>query len=399
MPEDFKQLLKDHILDEANFVRAEFKGQRRGATVAWQKVTLRPVQIKGERRLQVSYFVDNKDITKNFSRDQASETLDDLLAQPFKNYQVESLSGKLHVQITKKGKAIIHHDQTAGPAAKPMLAHDRQKAHLLSGERSTAFLTAIGIMTEQGRIKADMRRKLSQINEFLRLIDETVDAAWLQQRDPVRVVDFGCGNGTLTYGVYHYLTDLLGLPTSMTGLDLKADLMARHQAQSRVLGWDGLCFEPGQILEFHSDHPADMVLALHACDTATDEALARAIGWQSRYIFAAPCCHHHLQQQLRAQEPPPEFRAGLRHGILRERLGDLLTDTFRAAILRLLGYRTEVVEFVSSEHTAKNLLIRAVSTNRPGDPQAVQEYVALKEYWQVTPYLETLLGEKLARFL
>ncbi len=242
--------------------------------------------------------------------------------------------------------------------------------------------------TADGRIRANQQRKFRQINEFLRLIDETGEIDKVTSR-PLRVVDLGCGSAALTFATYHYLTAVKGRAVSMTGVDTKAHLMERHAATAAQLGWDGLRFAAARISDYRPDAPADVVLALHACDTATDEALARAIRWRSRLIFSAPCCHHHLQAQLAAAETPSPFRPVLRHGILRERLGDALTDALRAHILRLLGYRAEVLEFVAVEHTPKNLMIRAVHTGAPPTAALVAEYQALKAYWGVTPYLET----------
>jgi hypothetical protein len=183
------------------------------------------------------------------------------------------------------------------------------------------------------------------------------------------------------------------------GVDTKAHLMDRHRATAAQLGWEGMSFLTARIAAFDTEDTPDIVLALHACDTATDEALARAIRWRSRLIFSAPCCHHHLQAQLAAVDAPEPFRPVLRHGILRERLGDILTDTFRALILRLVGYRTEVLEFVAVEHTPKNLMIRAVNTQASAPASLIAEYQAMKAYWGVTPYLETLLGEHLKSVL
>jgi SAM-dependent methyltransferase len=211
------------------------------------------------------------------------------------------------------------------------------------------------------------------------------------------VVDCGCGSAYLTFAVYHYLNDMLGLPTRMTGVDIKADLLAGHADKVAALGWVGLDFEAARIIDFQPPVPPDIVLALHACDTATDEALAQAIGWGSKLIFSAPCCHHHLQAQL--ENGPLPFQPILRHGILKERLSDILTDSLRALILRIMGYRTDVMELVAAEHTNKNLMIRAIRTAPPGERRFVEEYRALTEYWQVRPYLETLLGEAFTALL
>jgi SAM-dependent methyltransferase len=203
---------------------------------------------------------------------------------------------------------------------------------------------------------------------------------------PIRLVDCGCGSADLTFAVYHYLNHVLRHPAQAVGVDVKADLIAKHNAISAELGWDDLRFEVSRIIDYVPGEPPDIVIALHACDTATDEALAQAVKWGARMIFSAPCCHHDLQVQISAQPMPPAFRPVLRHGILKERIGDVLTDALRAQILRIVGYRTDVVEFISPEHTDKNLMIRAVSSTGRGDVQMlIDEYRDLVDLWQVQP--------------
>jgi hypothetical protein len=181
----------------------------------------------------------------------------------------------------------------------------------------------------------------------------------------------------------------------VAGIDVDGKLIEKQSKRARDLGWGDIEFQASSILDYQPSGTPDIVLALHACDTATDEALAQAVRWRSRTILAAPCCHHHLQQQLKGPQYPELFRPVLRHNALRERLGDVLTEGFRALILRVLGYRTDVVEFISTEHTAKNLMIRAVKTSSLGHPQAAQEYEALQAYWGVQPHLGKLLEEEL----
>jgi SAM-dependent methyltransferase len=247
-------------------------------------------------------------------------------------------------------------------------------------------------MSADGKIKADMQSKFRQINEFLRLVQQTGELERFKN-SPVRVVDCGCGNAYLTFAFYYYLNHVLNISTQLTGIDVNEELLARHAEKSARLGWTDLNFETTRIIDFQPATPPDIVLALHACDTATDEALAQGIRWRSKLVVSAPCCQHQLQEQLDLQAAPFPFAPVERYGILKERLGDILTDTFRAVILRIMGYQTDVVQFVSSEHTAKNLMIRAVRSVKVGDAKFVQEYQALKDYWKVTPYLELLLGE------
>ena len=382
--------IKEQVLNEATFVEANFKDARKGQSVPWVRVQVRPVLLKGSRFLQFSYFDDKKHIAKNYAGAELNDKLDELLALPFKTIQVTTINGRIRVQFTKKGKAIIHRDKQAGKIDLPILEHDRRKQQILTDEKPIPFLQMVGIMTENGRIRANMRRKFRQINKFLELVDETADFQSAQQ--PLQVVDFGCGNAYLTLAFYHYLHEMLHIPTQLTGIDIKADLMARHNDSAKQLGWQDVTFKAMSIEQFNPPTPPDVVIALHACDTATDDSLAQGIKSDSRFIFSAPCCHHHLQAQLAQQSTPDTFDPVMRHGILKERLGDILTDSFRALILRIMGYRTDVIEFIATEHTPRNLMIRAVKTTEPGDPKFIQEYEALKQYWQVTPYLETLLG-------
>ncbi|MCX6093220.1 MAG: SAM-dependent methyltransferase, partial [Candidatus Bipolaricaulota bacterium] len=306
--------------------------------------------------------------------------------------------GSLDVRITKKGDALLRETPVAEPRATVDLSHDREKKKVLSAGDPAPFLEAVGILTKSGKVKAERQGKFRQINEFLRLVEET--GAFAEgATECVHIVDCGCGNAYLTFAIYHYFHSILKRSADVVGVDVKADLLERHREKARALGWDRLTFEVGCIADFQPAVVPDVVVALHACDTATDDALARGIRWGSKLILTAPCCQHELQEQLSQVSVPDPFRAVSRHGILNERLGDILTDAFRAAILRIMGYRTDVIQFVSTEHTAKNLMIRAVKMSESGSGRSVQEYEALKDYWHVTPYLEQLLGDELSQRL
>jgi len=395
MDSDYKPLVRAKILAKEKLIRAVFSGEQKDISLPWTKVIVRPVELKGELYLQFSYFDEKKDISKNHLEDAAAK-VDELLALPFRNIFIESADGNLQVNISKKGKALVHE---SGPAAKGAnTSHDRQKNKLLSTENASPFLKAVGIMTSDGKIRADMQRKFKQINEFLRLVDET-DALQALSGEPVHVVDFGCGNAYLTFAIYYYLHDILKLNAHVTGVDVKADLIESHQKKATALGWSQLNFAVGHIADYKPAVIPNVVLALHACDTATDDALAQGIQWDSKLIVCAPCCQHELQAQM-AHIPMPSTLLPIFHdGILFERMGDILTDTFRANILRIMGYRTDVTQFVPIEHTAKNLMIRSVKISPAGNTRWVDEYKNLKSFWQVTPYLEKILGETQTQYL
>ena len=399
MTEDYKNLIKQAVLDEDRFVRLTLKGIVRGPAVPWRQIMVRPVELRGRRQLQFSYFDEKKDISKNYAGAEAIARLNEVLAIPFSSIVLQTSDEDIQVQLTKKGKALVHRHRHGPGAAKaaPDLAHNRAKALPLPPDKPDAFLQAIGIMGAQGQVPPHMQGKLAQINEFVKLVEATGELERFE-RTPIRVLDAGCGSSYLTFALYHYLNDLRGIPARLVGVDVNAALIEKVAAQARQLDFGDIAFECSAIGAFEPAEPPDLVVALHACDTATDEAIAQAIRWDARMLVCAPCCHHHLNEQIGGGSAEV-FRPILRHGILRERLADILTDSFRALALRIMGYRADVIEFVAAEHTAKNLMIRAVKGAPAGDPQIVREYDDLKRFWGVTPYIETLLGEPFTRRL
>ncbi len=396
---DLHDQLRASLLDDSTLVSAEFRRGRTGKTPGWETVSLRPVRLQNDIVLQFTYFDGRQATVKNYPFTEATSAVDEVLSSGFKSIIVNETTGSWRVQISKKGRAIIHHDPAAAAVPLP-LAHDREKPYLIDADDPPAFLKAIGVATQDGRIRSGQQRKFRQINEFLRLLAST-GIADEQQEQPLHVVDLGCGNAALTFAAYHYLHNMAGLPVQVTGVDIKPHLIEKHNETSQLLGWENVTFSAGQIIDYKPREAPDVVIALHACDTATDEALAQGVWADSRLILSAPCCHHHLQAQLAETKPPLEFEPVMRHGILRERLGDNLTDAFRAQILTVLGYQTDVIEFIAVAHTPKNLLIRAArrETTPAATEAAVAAYRAMKDYWNVTPYLETLLADRLAPLL
>jgi SAM-dependent methyltransferase len=397
---DYRRIVIQAVCDEDTFVKATFSGRRRGFELPWRRVTLRPVLLRGKRYLQVSHLDEKQDTTRNYAGRDILRKVAELLALPFSQIHIATTEGDIQVRISRKGLVRVQDVQPAGPRAEPELAHDREKARLIPEDEPDPLLRALNVQTQDGRVRAGKRRKFVQINEFLRLIVETGELESLVP--PIRIIDCGCGSADLTFAAYHYLAHFRALPTEAVGIDVKAELIAKQNALARELAWEGLQFEVSRIIDYEPVVKPDLVLALHACDTATDEALAQAVRWNAQLIFSAPCCHHHLQAQMAEQPVPPVFQPVARHGILRERVGDLLTDSFRAQILRILGYRTDVLEFVSPEHTDKNLMIRAVKKAQPENResdihrQMLAEYEEMVDFWQVRPYLAQLLATQLA---
>ena len=373
----------------SGFHRATFAGPVRTGSSPWVRVVIRPVDLRGERQLQFSYFDGRKTFTKNHSLVEAAAPLAELLALGFAGLHIATDRETLDVRTTKKGKLLVGR---GAPTDAPVpTTHNRMKDVPLPEGRADHVLEAMGILSSGGRVKPTMRAKFTQINEFLKHLHHVLDDAGLRSLGrPVEILDCGCGSSYLTIAAHHFLNDVLGLPARILGVDVNEEVIRKSLARAEALGARGLNFACEAITAV--DAKADVVLALHACDTATDDAIARAVRVEARLLLSVPCCHQHLNRHVHATGPSEVLRPILRHGILRERTADLATDAFRALALRIMGYRTDVVEFVSPEHTARNLMIRAVRGVPVAEASFVREYQEMKAFWGVTPYIETALG-------
>lgn len=362
------------------------------------RISLRPVLIGGETRYQAEMNDEGHVRVKNFDANGAAEGLEEIIAQKgARDLHLMTASGDLHVRVTRKGHVHVSRSAEMDRVAQ-VQPHDRVKNLPLTSFDSSTLLRVIGLVDGEGRVRASMRGKYDQVNEFLKVIEDVVKGDERRETgDQFVVVDCGCGKAYLTLALYFYLTQTLKFPkVRVIGVDRRADVIAAAQKMAQQLDVsDQVQFVASELSTFDSQlSTPDMVISLHACDTATDEALARGVEWGSRYIVSAPCCQHELQKAIGPQTDAA-FAGVLRHGILRERLCDILTDSFRAMILRVLGYRTQVVEFVSPDATARNILLRAESGARGGQSGAVSDYLNLRDYWHVTPWLETRLASRL----
>ena len=392
--EDYRDVVRAAVLDARHFLRLTLSNRARKTDCPWVKVVLRPVAVRGRRRMQFSYFDGEQDTTKNFFGREIAARLEEALALPFRQLHVQSTTGDLYVRLSKKGRPLISRSAASLAETSPVLAHDRRKRHLIPRDSPDEFLHAVGIADRSGEVRPAMGGKFMQVNEFLRSLQKMV-APERASGEAIEIVDCGCGRAYLTFAAYHYLNHLRDLPARVVGIDRDADLIAKCQGLRDSLGWEGMEFRVCRIGEFTPARPPEMVLSLHACDTATDEAIAQGILWGSRVIIAAPCCQHELHDAIQA----PVLRPMLRHGILKQRTADILTDSLRALVLRIMGYRTEVVEFVDPEHTAKNLMIRARKGLKAGHKVSILEYCDLKAFWGVAPAIEEMLGEELEQFI
>ena len=371
------------------------------------KISFRPVEIGGERMFQAEMNDDGCVQVKNLTVDAAASGLEEVIAQRgARDLHLMTAKGDLHIRVTRKGKVSVSRSAEMDRVVK-VQPHDRVKKHPLNSFESSALVKAIGIADGEGRIRASMRGKYDQVNEFLKVIGETVGEG-VSRDESFTLVDCGCGKAYLTVAAYFYLTRTLGFKSvKVVGIDRRADVVAAARKIASSLDVEGdVTFVECDLADFKlasvGAERVDMVVSLHACDTATDEALACGVEWKARYILSAPCCQHELQRELgkgRAAGPGSEFSGLLRQSILRERLCDILTDAYRAMIMRILGFKTQVMEFVSSEATARNILLKCEYGVKPGQPGPVGEYLNLRDYWKVTPWLETRLSGLLSKHL
>lgn len=361
------------------------------------RISLRPVRLKGERFLQAEMVDAGRTQVRNLTEAAAQRGLDEILAQEGKrDLHVVSTEGDLHIRVTKKARALVSRGkpkpapaEADAPAAREAERHDRVKKQPLGEFDSAALLRVLGLADERGALKPSMRGKYDQVNALLRAVEPL-----LPTEAPARftLIDCDCGKAYLTLALHAYLTQAKHWPQVATlGIDRNPSVIKSAQTMAATLGLSQeVTFQACAIAEAELPEQPDLVMSLHACDTATDDALIAAVRTQAQRILCVPCCQHELHHAL--ERGGGAMHALLRHGILRERLADLLTDTFRAQVLRICGYRARVMEFVSPEATGRNLLIRAERGLRPGLGEAVAEYRALCDFWQVEPYIGRALA-------
>ena len=404
---DVRAEVRTLLLDDSRLVRAVAAGRRRGVPLEWKRAELRPVDLKAGRRLQVVLYDERQAHTTNHDADSAPAAVDGLLDQGFGNWHLETATEVMQVRLTKKGDAQVHRAPRVEAEHDVPVAHDRAKPRLLDLEHPDvkAYLIAVGVADSLGRLKPTKQDKYRQVEQFVRLLDGAVEDARVARalreptpESPWRVVDLGCGNAYLTMGAYVWLAKVRGIPAEVHGVDVRESFAERNTSLASRLGWsDGLTFEAATIADAADDPRADIVVALHACDTATDDALARAVRWEAPVVLAAPCCHHDLQTQVSRASTPAPFGLISRYGLLRERFVDVLTDGIRASLLRIVGYRVETVEFVSDQHTPRNLLLRAVRTGAPAVAADIADYDRLVDEWSIRPALAERIATQLAR--
>ena len=362
------------------------------------KVRIRPVNLRGRLLFQAEELVGTQAFHKNLLPEEICGYVTGLLSGGLRNGEVISGLGSAVVLVSKKGTVTVKIKRAAQTkqkenqeedrlASEVILAHNRKKRYVLEEGKPVEFLVDLGVMTKEGKIVRTRYDKFRQINRFLEFIEDI-----LPNLDPGRettIIDFGCGKSYLTFAMYYYLKVLKGYPVRITGLDLKTDVIEHCSRLAKKFGYDSLEFLHGDIASYEGTDEVDMVVTLHACDTATDYALEKAVRWNAKVILSVPCCQHEVNKQMKSELFAPVFH----YGIIKERMAALYTDALRAEVLEAMGYRVQILEFIDMEHTPKNLLIRAVKQGKRKENREVIEAILREIHAEPTLY-RLLMEEK-----
>ena len=357
-----------------------------GKGCEYQKIV---VQLKGDY-YQIEKYTQKQVFHENVKPAELENALRSLLELGYRQLNSYADAEQMEMKISKKGKVLLNRRKQEGASAKAVPAsHNKEKNYILKEGSIIPPLVDLGIFTPDGRVVKSMYDKYRQINRFIEIVDDAV-SNWEEGKE-LTIVDFGCGKSYLTFILYYYFVELRHLPVTMIGLDLKADVIEHCNQVAQKYGYDRLRFEMGDINGFRYEGAIDMVITLHACDTATDFALYNAIQWNTKMIFSVPCCQHELNAQIKTDE----LSVLTKYGIIKERVAALLTDGIRGSLLEACGYKTQLLEFVDLTHSPKNILIRAVKSNVSAKKKqaSLDEVKRSMETFSVEPTLYRLLSE------
>ena len=378
--EELYKLLQESLNERLYQITAGGPRKKDGAV----RLKLRPVMIKDE--LQMECYRGNQVFHRNVSAAEAMEEMGKAMEDSFRQLDVETMDFQAVALVSKKGKITIKKKKSGGEKAKELsLSHNRAKKYILEEGKQVPFLVDLGVQTQDGRIVKSRYDKFRQINRFLEFIADIMPI--LPKDRCVRIIDFGCGKSYLTFAMYYYLHELCGLDIRVTGLDLKKEVIRHCQELADKYGYEGLEFLQGDIADYSGEEKVDMVVTLHACDTATDYALYKAVRWNAEVILSVPCCQHEMNRQIACDILKP----ALKYGLVKERMSALLTDALRGNLLEEAGYDTQLLEFIDMEHTPKNILIRAVK--RKGTKPADTGIQEMTDFLHVHTCLQELLKQ------
>lgn len=374
--------LLNEILNNNTLVKIIFSGLRK-KSLPYQKVSIRPIILQGNLNYQVEYHYEKKVTHENIDKEEFLDLCNELIIGSFKQTNIFCIDTDYQILAAKPDKPKIIKNL---PTKKiESFEHNQSKKYIIPDGKPCDFLVKLGVMAENGQVIKKYYAKFRQINKFLEIISDVLDYI-PKCKNTIRIIDFGCGKAYLTFALYYFLKIQLNKNIEIIGLDLKKEVIDFCNSVAKDLNYNDLHFLMGDIADYDEKDSVDMVVTLHACDTATDYALIKAVRWNASVILSVPCCQHELFSQITNKLHQPI----LKHGILNERFCAILTDGLRSLKLEEQGYDVALVEFTSLEHTAKNIMIRAVKTRRK-NKAAGDEYQRLIEFWNVSPTIDKLI--------
>lgn len=392
---DFSALKKLFFDEKSVFLKGTVSNPTK--TARFKKIRITPVSVKDSLCFHVEQFTEKQAFHTNMTKDEIFVFLEASIPENYRQAVFETAEETISVLANKKGKvSILTRSCKKGCDKKIEInSPNRKKQYILQKGIPVPFLVELGVMTKEGSVVAQKYDKFRQINRFLEYIDDVLDSVLRKpdgdKKSEISIIDFGCGKSYLTFAVYHYLNEVKKIRTRITGLDLKTEVIDHCNALAEKLGYNLLKFQAGDIAQFEKNTGFDLMVTLHACDTATDYALARAVNWNIPVILSVPCCQHELNGSIEKQTAGQEFAALLKYGIIKERFASLATDAMRAELLESSGYAVQLLEFIDMAHTPKNILIRAVKKRDKPSAGRTQAFLDLKQALGAAPLLEKLI--------
>ena len=365
------EIIKSSLV-ENKFIYGVFTSSR---GTPYKKTTSRSINIKGRDYIQLEKFTDTQVFHENLDYEEAVDILVNMIMNEYRNINLFTLDADYQILVSKKGNIKVLQKEPTKQLKNE--EHNKQKQYIINENEPSDFLTILGVMNEDGQVYKKKYDKFKQINKFLEIVDDSL--AGKNIPDDFMIIDFGCGKAYLTFALYYYFYVIKKVKVKITGLDLKEEVIEFCNETAKKLNYENLKFTYGDIRNFEYKNKVDMIVTLHACDTATDAALVKAIAWNCDIILSVPCCQHEFFNKIKNDNLNPM----LKHGLIKERMSSLVTDSLRSLFLETKGYKVQLMEFISMEHTPKNILIRAVKANK-NTKSAEIEYQEFKKFWNLS---------------
>lgn len=370
---NIQEIIKSSLA-ENKFLYGVFTTPRNKSENPYKKITARPISIKNENVIHFEKFTDKQAFHDNYTYDTAADEIVNLIINEYRNINIFTEDADYQLIVSKKGSVRVTEKEPT--KTQNTEDHNKKKQYIINENEPCDFLTLLGVMNKDGAVYAKKYDKFKQINKFLEIVDDSLKGKKLE--DDFMIIDFGCGKAYLTFALYYYFHFIRKIKVKIIGLDLKDEVIEFCNETAEKLEFENLEFIYGDIQNFEYKSDVDMIVTLHACDTATDAALVKAIKWNTEIILSVPCCQHEFYDKIKNSDLEPM----LKHGLIKERVSSLVTDSLRSLFLETKGYKVQLMEFIAMEHTPKNILIRAVKTNKD-NVKAEKEYEDFKKFWNL----------------